>query len=1187
METLFIIMGLGYLALPLLALVLAIQAKNRARDVRREMVQYQEWQLAEQDKVLRQIQALQAELAQLRQQAPADAAGLSRLAGLEQALNSARDNLQAKQAPVHTAAEPDVPDLAPLPELPHLAPLPQTTAQPEPRSVTVPAQVIRNTKTVVGMPSVSVEAAIPAAAATAQETTGTAAAETATEAANEAIKEAVQEAAAAPGKEQSKAAPPPQAPSKPGLLDMARDWLLGGNLVAKIGLLILFFGVAFLLKYASERVTIPIELRLAAVVVADIGFLLWGWRIRLQRPGIALPVQGASLAIMMLVTFAAMRMYQLIPPTLAFFLLFALTAFTCLLAILQNAFWLALFGISGGFLAPVLTSTGGGSHIGLFSYYLLLNAGILAIALKRAWRALNLAGFVFTFVIATTWGVLRYQDENYLSCQLFLLAFFLFYVVIAVLYALREVQNLKGVVDATLVFGTPVFGFGLQYALVQDKPFGLAISALCLGLMYGTLSLSLLRRLGKEQRLLVESFLALTMIFGTLAIPLALDGRWTSAAWALEGAGIVWIGLRQQRRLTWCFGLLVQFGAWVSYLLSLSHIQSGRAVHENLWLGFLLLAGSAFLMAWQFRSNAQNAEHEDKFTRGAGGVLATLLLAVASIWLMAGAWTEIFLRTDGVMLANLLVISALGIALLLGWLAARQDWAIARWFALVLQVVAGCTVLVLLLDASWPDFGHAAPLFQTSFLSSLMLALGAAASSYVLQSLQTPQIKGRNWLPGMLLFGAVFWWFGFSLHGLAQGLLYWLPEQGAFMAAEEDDRFFTIYVILISLSCMGLAWLARRLQWDSLRQTAIVHWLLHGLLALGLFMEMNLDGRMPPNVAWVAILCLWLGNEFLQSFWDKQAWELKPWGRKYLHLLRSASPWLMIWPVGHYWLQRWLNIPAMAENAEQAALLEQAGWFSSGAWSRFLPAWAMMAVLGWLLLRALQAGKQGTGVWPLAPLRLWYLQRLLAAGVIWSVLLVIVWNFTQNGAMAPLPYLPLLNPLDLSTAFAILLCIVWLRVRAQVLGADSGVNSGKLHSMQAWLARSFPPARRQTALLAVLFIWFNLVVLRSLAHYCQIDYRFDAMFDSQLVQAAMSLVWSVAALLVMRRGAKRGLREDWLLGAALLGLVVLKLFMVDLSNVGGIERIVSFLGVGVLMVVIGYLAPFPGSKAESVQKKEE
>jgi len=54
----------------------------------------------------------------------------------------------------------------------------------------------------------------------------------------------------------------------------------------------------------------------------------------------------------------------------------------------------------------------------------------------------------------------------------------------------------------------------------------------------------------------------------------------------------------------------------------------------------------------------------------------------------------------------------------------------------------------------------------------------------------------------------------------------------------------------------------------------------------------------------------------------------------------------------------------------------------------------------------------------------------------------------------------------------------------------------------------------------------------------------------------------------------------WLIGAALLGAVVVKLFAVDLAGSGTVARIVSFLGVGALLLVIGYLAPVPPSARE-------
>ena len=51
-----------------------------------------------------------------------------------------------------------------------------------------------------------------------------------------------------------------------------------------------------------------------------------------------------------------------------------------------------------------------------------------------------------------------------------------------------------------------------------------------------------------------------------------------------------------------------------------------------------------------------------------------------------------------------------------------------------------------------------------------------------------------------------------------------------------------------------------------------------------------------------------------------------------------------------------------------------------------------------------------------------------------------------------------------------------------------------------------------------------------------------------------------------------------MLGAGLLGLTVLKLFVIDLSNRGGSERIVVFIAVGLLMLVVGWFAPLPPAR---------
>ncbi|HEY3459874.1 MAG TPA: DUF2339 domain-containing protein, partial [Casimicrobiaceae bacterium] len=312
-------------------------------------------------------------------------------------------------------------------------------------------------------------------------------------------------------------------PTTPSPFAALRAWIVGGNTPARVGILVLLVGVGFLLKYATEHVVVPIELRLTAVAIAAMVLLVLGWRLRERRAGFAVILQGGGVAILYLTVFAALRLYALIAPTAAFALLAAIAALSAVLAIRQDAVALAVVGAIGGFAAPILTSSQSGNHVMLFAWYALLNAAILGIAWFKAWRILNLVGFACTFVIGTVWGVTRYRADDFATTEPFLVLFFLFYVAIAVLYALRRSVSVRDYVDGTIVFGTPLVAAGLQAALVQRFEFGMAFSALAAAALYVALAGFLWSRHRDDLRLLAESFVALGVVFATLAVPLAFD----------------------------------------------------------------------------------------------------------------------------------------------------------------------------------------------------------------------------------------------------------------------------------------------------------------------------------------------------------------------------------------------------------------------------------------------------------------------------------------------------------------------------------------------------------------------------------------------------------------------------------------------------------------------------------------
>jgi hypothetical protein len=100
----------------------------------------------------------------------------------------------------------------------------------------------------------------------------------------------------------------------------------------------------------------------------------------------------------------------------------------------------------------------------------------------KAWRSLNLLGFVFTFIVGVAWGGLSYQPALFSSTEPFLILFFLLYLAVVVLHAYRQPPRIDDYIDNTLIFGLPIITFFLQGALVQPFAYGLAWSSLGLAL---------------------------------------------------------------------------------------------------------------------------------------------------------------------------------------------------------------------------------------------------------------------------------------------------------------------------------------------------------------------------------------------------------------------------------------------------------------------------------------------------------------------------------------------------------------------------------------------------------------------------------------------------------------------------------------------------------------------------------
>jgi uncharacterized membrane protein len=792
------------------------------------------------------------------------------------------------------------------------------------------------------------------------------------------------------------AAPPPRPPSppparrpqpRPPLQDWSRLWrqIAGQNALVRVGIVLLFFGVSFLLRLAYAHLHVPIEVRMLAVAAGAAALFAIGWRLRVRRRGFALSLQGGGVGILYVTIFASLRLFELIPPGLALALMAGLAVASVALAAAQESQVFAVLGVTGGFLAPILASSGGGSHVLLFEYYAVLNAYVLCMAWLRSWRPLASLGFAFTFVIGGLWGFWAYRPEQLLSTEVFLVLFFLIYAAVPILFARRPEAPGDEWVDTGLVFAAPLVGFGLQVGLMREYEYGAAWSALALAIFYAALARGLWARRGAKHRFLAESYLALGVGFATLAIPLAWDAHWTSASWAVEGAALVWAGVRTRRALARGFGFALQLGAGFAFLWGIDAPAAHLALADSLVLGSAFIALSGLFSAWRLEPpRAELEPHE--------GAAVALLLAWGIAWWAAAGYFEIDAHVRGALQIQAGVWYALGSCLALSELHRRVDWRLA-------------------------------------------------------------------WIPALGLLPAM--------------LVLWV-------ATVADGQH----------ALQHFAWLA---------------WLAAFASHLGLLRRH--ESACGGDEIWLHAAGVWL---FAALASRELVWAID----------QQAIPGT-VWP-----LVGWALVPA-----------------------------ALLCALA-ALARAVR--------WPLARHSDAYLDYAAALLALFLAGWAVAVSFGSAGDPAPLRYRPILNPLDLGQAIALSSVAYWL-VRRTALALPSP------RAAFEWLG-------------GAAFVCANGALLRAVHHLAGVPFEAESLYRSDLVQTSLSIFWTLIALGAMVAATRRAQRRLWLAGSALIGVVVVKLFLVDLSNVGTLERIVSFIGVGLLLLVVGYFSPVPPREGSSATR---
>jgi uncharacterized membrane protein len=538
--------------------------------------------------------------------------------------------------------------------------------------------------------------------------------------------------------------PPPSAPRPPALSsplsiptaakhgsDGNFEEMVAGRWLNYVGILALLFAVTFFLKYAFDNNWVGPRGRVGIGLLA--GSILYPWSQHLLARGykyFSEGIAGLGAAVLYLSLWAGWHYYHIFPQNIAFMAMIVVTGVTLAVAVGRSSERIAFLALVGGLITPILVSTGENHEVALFTYLTILGAGVLGIAWVRDWKSLPPAQFLATLVYFWGWYSDFYRADELGITVVFATVFFVLFAALPLVRSWRD-GELSGLEAGIVLVNSLAYLTALREMLWPDGRWALTVAVLALAAAHLAAERMLPEKRGTEMRLARILYAGLALTFVTLAIPIRLDGRWITIAWAVQGAVLIWGGLRARfAAMRW--GGLALF-AIVAGRLALIPIPADTFLLNARFSTFAICVACMGMSCYFAASSDEELAPEESMAFVITAIAASILaIAAASleVWDMFGRMHSLGIDRGH---AQELALSMLWLVWALGLLGAglwKKSEPI-RWQALVLLGVV--IVKVFLFDLSFLEKFY-------RIVSFLLLGLALMLISFYYQR----QLLGRK-----------------------------------------------------------------------------------------------------------------------------------------------------------------------------------------------------------------------------------------------------------------------------------------------------------------------------------------------------------------------------------------------------------------------------------------------------------
>lgn len=567
---------------------------------------------------------------------------------------------------------------------------------------------------------------------------------------------------------------------------IATTWLV------RLGVIIFLCGSAFFLKYSIEHGLLPNSARVALCVAAAIAMLGFGMKITgaaKQFDLIGRGLLGGGIVLLYFSVHSAANLYQLlaIPPAFGFMVLITAVAFA--ISVHKDSLLVAVLGIIGGTITPVILNTGVKNFPGLFGYMLLLALGALAISRYRNWKLLNLLSFI------ATWGIYLlalnrdYIPADYTIATIFLCVYFVVFFIQSIIFNIRNREPVT-TFELLIILANTVLLFykGWEMTLAQfPRPYG-AFFSLGAAAFFIVFIIYFLHRKYRDRNLLLMLF-ALTAFSITVTFPLLLSGKWITFSWSALAVVFLWLGLRLGSRFLSNCSFLIYFLALMRILTVDGSFHSTTFDYVSGMTDRLITIGSviAALAAGRFLMNKYAKKDRDCVIPEDNDVQFGLPSdMISGVLLWGGAMLLVsYFTLEALRVSEMFYLPMREPAVMLVWAAATAM--LARFAGkfksaalLTLTIIAGVVLLVkLLVDIDvWhfnPErFAYCCdPLWDYTFMRAIEFIALIVLAFFCMNRLRFRQDVKLNSIMGAVAIGLLFAYLTLETSTL---LLHYVPE---------------------------------------------------------------------------------------------------------------------------------------------------------------------------------------------------------------------------------------------------------------------------------------------------------------------------------------------------------------------------------------------------------------------------